>query len=148
MRRPPEPGDGISLRSLERTIVAVGGAFTLASLFWWSATVTAGVGIGAAAMWLNFRWLRRIVAGALGQAAGAAGGADAHLVGLRLAVEFVVKFGALVALVYVLVRHTAVDVVGLLVGLSTVVVAVLVEFLRGGSLRGGTSPPAAGPEGR
>lgn len=139
----------MDLRSLERTIVAVGLALTLGSLLWRSAAVTAGVGIGAAVMWLNFRWLRRIVTGALGLAAGggrAAGGGG--LAGIRLAVEFVVKFGALVALVYLLVRRTGVDAVGLLVGLSTVVVAVLVELLRGGPERDDEARPPAGPESR
>jgi hypothetical protein len=91
-------------------------------------------------MWVNFRWLRRIVLGALagaaraterGEGAGrAADGPSGGLAAVRLAVEFVVKFGALVALVYLLVTRTGVDVVGLLVGLSTVFIAVVVEFLR------------------
>jgi hypothetical protein len=85
------------------------------------------VGLGAVAMVLNFRWLRRIVTGALGQAAV---GGEAGSAGARLAVEFVVKFGALVAAVYVLVRQIGVDVVALLVGLSTVFIAVVVECLR------------------
>jgi hypothetical protein len=78
-------------------------------------------------MVLNFRWLRRIVTGALGQA-GVRG--EAGSPGARLAVEFVVKFGALVAVVYVLVSRTGVDIVALLVGLSTVFIAVVVESLR------------------
>lgn len=139
----------MSVRSLERTIVAVGVALTLGSLFWRSAAVTAGVGIGAAAMWLNFRWLCRIVSGALAQAAGSgAAERSGGFAGVRLAVEFVVKFGALGALVYLLVRRTGVDVVGLLVGLSTVVVAVFIEVLRSGSRGGDETPPAGGPERR
>lgn len=88
------------------------------------------------AMWLNFRWLRRIVTRALAEAGDAAGETEASRVGgrggvaARLALEFVVKFGALVALVYLLVRRTGVDVVALLVGLSTVFIAIVVEFLR------------------
>lgn len=121
--------------SLERTIAAVGAVLTLASLFRRSTAFTAGVAIGAAAMWVNFRWLRRIVAGALEAAArppgaGPDGERPGRFVGPRLAVEFAVKFGALVALVYLLVRRTGVDVVGLLVGLSTVILAVVVEVLR------------------
>lgn len=95
--------------------------------------MTAGVGIGAAAMWLNFRWLRRIVSRALTEAAGADAGegpGGRGALAARLAVEFVLKFGALVALVYLLVRRTGVDVVALLVGLSTVFIAIVVEFLR------------------
>lgn len=108
----------------------------MASLAWRSAPVTAGVGIGALAMWLNFRWLRRIVSRALAEAAGAAAEADGQegrgrsAVAARLAVEFVLKFGALVALVYLLVHRTGVDVIGLLVGLSTVFIAMVVEFVR------------------
>lgn len=150
MSRPPETGEGIDLRSLERTILAVGAVFTLASLYWWSAPVTAGVGIGAAVVWLNFRWLRRIVTGALSQVAAAGEGGAAEgargAAGLRLAVEFVVKFAALVAAIYLLVRRVGVDAVGLLVGLSAVVVAVVVEFLRSGP-RGGVSPPPAAEPG-
>ncbi len=131
----------MDLRSLERTIVVVGVALTLASLAWRSAPVTAGVLAGAAAMWLNFRWLRRIVTRALAEAAGAAAepagteGRGRRLVAARLAVEFVLKFGALVALVYLLVRRTGVDVVGLLVGLSAVFIAIVVEFVRNPAAR-------------
>jgi hypothetical protein len=124
------------LRSLERTIIAVGLALTLASLAWRSAALTAGVAIGAAAMWLNFRWLARIVRGALDLAERAGDdGPGGGLAAARLAIEFVVKFAALIALVYLLISRTGVDVLGLLVGLSTVVVAGLVETVRGGSRR-------------
>ncbi len=139
----------MDVRSLEQTIVAVGVALTLGSLFWRSAAVTAGVGIGAAAMWLNFRWLCRIVTGALAGAAGRGAAEEGGgFAGVRLAVEFVVKFGALVALIYLLVRRTGVDVGGLLVGLSTVVVAVFIEVVRSGSRGGDEAPPPARPERR
>ncbi|HEY8369561.1 MAG TPA: ATP synthase subunit I [Thermodesulfobacteriota bacterium] len=124
--------------SLERTIVVVGLVLTAASLAWRSVPVTAGVGVGALAMWLNFRWLRRIVARALAEAAAAAEEAEGRgrgVVAARLAVEFVLKFGALVALVYLLVRRTGVDPIGLLVGLSTVFIATVVEFVRNPSAR-------------
>lgn len=100
--------------------------------------MTVGVAVGALAMWLNFRWLRRIVTRALAEAAAAAEGTEPRGRGMAaawLAVEFVLKFGAQVALVYLLVRRTGVDVVALLVGLSTVFIAVVVEFLRNPSPR-------------
>ena len=127
----------MSLRSLERTVVAVGLALTLGSLLWRSAPVTAGVAIGAAAMWLNFRWLRRIVVRAVELTTRAEDGGTGAAAA-RLAVEFSVKFIALAALVYLLITRSRVDPLGLLVGLSTLVVAGVIETLRGN---------AAGPPG-
>lgn len=105
-----------------RRTIAVIGAIGGATAFAWRGW-PAGFGflIGAAAAWLNFRWLKDFVAG-LGPG-GKAG---------RFAVFFAFRYLVLAAFAYVILRYSKLSLgavfTGLFAPLAAVVVEVLIQF--------------------
>src|SRR5882762_8827327 len=107
-------------RSLDRIhrimfAIAFGGAvLAMASGGW---TWGAGFLLGAAASWLNFRWLKQIVE-ALG---------EARPTRMRLAVLAGLRYVLLGGGAYVILKYSSISVTAALIGLFAPVAAVIVE---------------------
>jgi hypothetical protein len=108
------------VRSLERNIL-LGGAVAVAALLALGRFgMVPGALCGAGLAWLNFRFLRAILGKAFAE-----GGAERK----RFAVQYLLKFLGYAALVFLAVRSGWFDVGGFLVGLSSLVAALLLEGL-------------------
>lgn len=108
--------DKIFRRSLWLTAIVIVG-----SLFFWDLDVFLGALAGGALSAGNLWMLRRIVT------AGAT--ADTRRQG-ALTVLFLLKFAAMIVLVYFAVVHAPIDMVAFLVGVSASFLAILTESLR------------------
>ncbi|MEW6386652.1 MAG: ATP synthase subunit I [Thermodesulfobacteriota bacterium] len=100
----------------------------LGSLLWQGREFALGVLVGGLVVVLNFHWLHRNLKGTMEQAPNlpqeSRGRAKAFF-GARQMVRFFV----LLAIIYLLVRHGWVNVIGLLVGLSTVVLTLILAAI-------------------
>lgn len=120
---PRPPGSGapegapLSVRSLERKILLAAGALLGGIALWGRWEMLPGAAVGAAVAWVNFFLIRKILEKAFG------GGT----VGKGFAVQYVLKFLALVAVVYLVVRSGRFDVAGFLIGLSALFLGVAAE---------------------
>lgn len=108
------------VRSLERTILLCGAAAVAFLLLLRRPAMVPGAVCGIALAWLNFRFLRAILGKAFAE------GAPARK---RFALQYVLKFLAYAALVFLAVRSGWFSVGGFLVGLSSLVAAFLLEGL-------------------
>ena len=107
-----------ALARLPRAMAAVAAAGSLVLLLARGWTWGAGFAIGAAASWLNFRWLKQIVE--------ALGGARPRR---RLALLLGLRYLLLGAGAYVIVRFSAISLPAALAGLFVSVAAVIIEIL-------------------
>jgi ATP synthase I chain len=104
-----------------RTTVWLSAIVVLGSVFFWDLAIFLGALVGGGLAVSNFWILRRIVE------AGAR--ADSRRQGV-LSLLFLVKFAAMIAVVYVAVVHAPIDMIAFLVGISAAVAAALWESLR------------------
>lgn len=113
------------VRRIERTSLVLLGVALLASLFTWQPRFVLGVALGGGLATLNFWALRRLIGALLveGQTRRRQG-----VMGLLLAL----KFGILGASLFLIIRFVPVHPIGLLVGVSTLVLAIFIVGLRGG----------------
>jgi hypothetical protein len=109
------------VQRIERLAALLVAIVTLASLVLRDHRITLGVALGGAVAVLNFWGLRRILQGIV-----RAQGRKQALLGLLLSL----KFGALAAALYLVIRVAPVHPIALLVGISTVVIAIFVEGCR------------------
>ncbi len=117
----PRDGDGsgvFSSRSIERKILLSGIAILAGIVVVGRYRMLPGAACGAAIAFANFYMIRKI----LGKAFSGYGGAKKGFV-----VQYVLKFLALVAAVYLVIRSGRFDVLGFLLGLSALVFGVLLE---------------------
>jgi len=105
------------LTSVERKNIIILLVLTLGSLIYKSSPITLGVFFGGVIITLNFWLLRRIVEG-----------------GLRtkenrpvFAFSYFFKFAALVAAIFVLINFKVVNILGLVIGLSTVFISIALD---------------------
>lgn len=108
-------------RALERigkAMFAIGAGGLIAATAWRGWTWGAGFALGAAASWLNFRWLKQIV-----DALGAA-----RPTRKRVAVLAGLRYALLGGGAYVIIQFTSVSVTATLAGLFISVAAVIVEI--------------------
>jgi len=94
----------------------------------WGWRPAAGVAVGAALTWLNFRWLRQGV-GALVAVSTAQAGSDQARVPKRVYLKFFGRFALLLLVVYVILSRSLLPVAAILSGLFAVVAAVMVELI-------------------
>lgn len=105
--------------NLWMTILAAAGA---ASAFVWRGWEwAAGFALGAAASWLNFCWIRKLVE-ALG---GAAGGRPRKRLAIVLGLRYLLLAGA----AYAILNYSSLSLTAALVGVFVSVAAVIVEIL-------------------
>jgi hypothetical protein len=118
---PDQPFFDAALRRIMRWAIALAAAGCLLSLVLRGWTWAAGFLLGAAASWLNFRWLKKVV-DALGGAAQARPRAGfAVLIGVR--------YLLLAAGAYAILNLTALSLPAALTGLFVPVAAVILEIM-------------------
>ena len=118
---PPREGDGTDLltsRSLETKILVSAAVILVGIVIVGRYRMLPGAACGAAIAYGNFYLIRKI----LGKAFSVEG-----VVGKGFVVQYVLKFLALVAVVYLVVRSGRFDLLGFLLGLSALVFGVLLE---------------------
>ena len=106
------------LLSIERKSLAVACALLLGSLAYRSVFITLGVFVGAAISLLNFRLLWKIAEPAFRAGAIPRG---------RLVLRFIAKMVGLLAAIFLVIYLDAVNILGFLVGLSTIVLGIIIE---------------------
>jgi hypothetical protein len=114
------------IESIERTNLYVGGALCAGSLFFVSFPITLGVAIGALMVIVNFRWLRRLIERAM-----AKGGKRKKAVYLEYALKMLLFLAIPCLVVYYREFLFDLDPVALVVGISTVFIAIVIEGFKG-----------------
>ena len=109
---------GAALARIGKAMFAISAGGTIAATAWRGWTWGAGFAVGAAASWLNFRWLKQIV-NALG---------DSRPTRKRVAVLAGLRYALLGGGAYVILRYSSVSMTAALVGLFVSVAAVIVEI--------------------
>jgi len=102
-----------------------GAAFAFARWGWRSG---AGVALGAALAWLNFRWMKQGVT-ALVKISTAQANSEHARVPLSVYAKFFGRFALLLAVVYVILSRSLLPVAAVLGGLFAVVAAVMIELM-------------------
>jgi ATP synthase I subunit len=102
-----------------------GGAFAFAR---WGWRFGAGVSLGAALTWLNFRWLKQGV-GALVRVSTAQRDSEHARVPRSVYFKFFGRFALLLGVVYVILSRSILPVVAVLGGLFAIVAAVMIEMV-------------------
>ncbi len=118
---PPRKDDGagvLTSRSLETKILLSGVAILAGIVIAGRYRMLPGAACGAAIAYGNFYLIRKI----LGKAFSVEGE-----VGKGFVVQYVLKFLALVAVVYIVIRSGRFDLLGFLLGLSALILGVLLE---------------------
>jgi len=118
---PPREGDGTNLlasRSLETKILVSAAVILAGIILFGRYGMLPGAACGAAIAYGNFYLIRKI----LGKALSSEGGLKKGFV-----VPYFLKFLALVAIVYLVVRSGRFDILGFLLGLSSLILGVLLE---------------------
>ncbi len=113
---------------IEWMTFAFGLAGALVVLLRWGWRPGAGVALGAALAWLNFRWLKQGVT-ALVRLSTAQAGSEHARVPMGVYVKFFGRFALLLVVVYVILSHSLLPVSAVLGGLFAVVAAVMIELM-------------------
>ena len=134
----PDSFYGAAERRIEWFTLALGLAGAAFAVARWGWRPGAGVALGSALTWLNFRWLKQ-GAGALVAVSTAQAGSDQARVPRTVYLKFFGRFTLLLLVVYVILSRSLLPVPAVLCGLFAVVAAVMIELIfelaRGG---GGT----------
>jgi hypothetical protein len=113
---------------IEWMTIAFGLAGALFVLLRWGWRPGAGVALGAALAWLNFRWLKQGVA-ALVKVSTAQAGSEHARVPMDVYLKFFGRFALLLVVVYVILSRSLLPVAAVLGGLFAVVAAVMIELM-------------------
>jgi hypothetical protein len=113
---------------IEWMTLAFGLAAALFVLLRWGWRPAAGVALGAALAWLNFRWLKQGVA-ALVKLSTAQAGSEHARVPVSVYAKFFGRFALLLVVVYVILSHSLLPVAAVFGGLFAVVAAVIMELM-------------------
>ena len=105
------------LSSIERKNLIILPVLTLGSIWFQSPRATLGVLLGGVISILNFWLLRRIIQGGL----------QSRENRPAFAMSYVLKFAALVAVVFLVICSHVVDALGFVIGLSTVFVSIALD---------------------
>ena len=113
---------------IEWMTLAFGLAGAVFVLSRWGWRPGAGVGLGAALAWLNFRWLKQGVS-ALVKLSTAQANSEHARVPVSVYAKFFGRFALLLAVVYVILSRSWLPVAAVLGGLFAVVAAVMIELM-------------------
>jgi hypothetical protein len=113
---------------IEWMTLAFGLAGALFVLARWGWRPGAGVALGAALAWLNFRWLKQGVNALVMISTAQANSGNAR-VPMSVYAKFFGRFALLLAVVYVILSRSLLPVAAVLGGLFAVVAAVMIELM-------------------
>jgi hypothetical protein len=131
-----EGASGAILRRVEWLTLALGAAGTIFTAWRWGWEQGAGVALGAAMAWLNFRWLKGSVR-AFGRMATAQAGAGKVRVPAGAYLKFFGRFALLLVVLYVILTRAKFFAIAVLAGLfasaAAVVLSLVYELLKSGA---------------
>jgi hypothetical protein len=113
---------------IEWMTLAFGLAGAVFVLLRWGSRPAAGVALGAALAWLNFRWLKQGVT-ALVKLSTAQANSEHARVPIGVYAKFFGRFALLLVVVYVILSRSWLPVAAVLGGLFAVVAAVMIELM-------------------
>jgi hypothetical protein len=113
---------------IEWMTLAFGLAGAALTLLRWGWRPGAGVALGAALAWLNFRWLKQGVT-AIVKVSTAQRNSEHARVPVSIYVKFFGRFALLLVVVYVILSRSWLPVAAVLGGLFAVVAAVMIELM-------------------
>jgi ATP synthase I chain len=113
---------------IEWMTLAFGLAGAVVVLMRWGWRPAAGVALGTALAWLNFRWLNQGVT-ALVQLSTAQANSEHARVPLSVYAKFFGRFALLLVVVYVILSRSLLPVAAVFGGLFAVVAAVMIELM-------------------
>lgn len=113
---------------IEWMTLAFGLAGAALTLLRWGWRPGAGVALGAALAWLNFRWLKQGVT-AIVKVSTAQRNSEHARVPVSIYVKFFGRFALLLGVVYVILSRSLLPVAAVVGGLFAVVAAVMIELL-------------------
>ncbi len=115
-------------RRIEYLTLGLGAGATLVVAVGWGWRAAAGLALGAALSWVNYRWLKQGVA-AIARLSTAQADAPQVRIPKRVYVKFFGRFALLLIAVYVILSGSLLPGATVLAGLFAVVAAVLVELI-------------------
>jgi hypothetical protein len=113
-------------RRIEYFTIAIGAAAAASAAFFWSASAGAGIALGAALSWINFRWMRRGIE-TLARVSIAQQAAEKPQVPRGIYFRTIGRYALLILAAYVILRGFGSMTEGFLCGLFAAVAAVLLE---------------------
>jgi ATP synthase I subunit len=138
-----EPFGTAALRRIEWLTLALGGVGAAWAGWRWGGWGSAGLALGAAISWVNFRWLKGSVQ-AFGRAATAQAGSAQVRVPVSAYVKFFARFALLLGILYVILTRSWLPVIPVLAGLfasaAAVVLALVYELVASGAQRKAGGP--------
>jgi hypothetical protein len=130
-----EPFGSATLRRIEWVTLALGGLGAAGAGWRWGWRGSAGLAVGAALSWVNFRWLKGSVQ-AFGSAATAQAGSQNVRVPASAYAKFFGRFALLLGTLYVILTRSWLPAIPVLAGIfaapAAVVLALVYELLAGG----------------
>lgn len=115
-------------KRIERLTLVVGGLAALAAGLLWGARSAAGILLGAALAWLNYRWLKQGLT-PLARLAAAQQEAPQIKVPASVYWKFAGRYALIAAVLYVIFAYSLLPGVAVLGGLFALAAAVVVELL-------------------
>lgn len=110
--------DTLSLKKVQATNWLLLAAMSLAGLLFFSSQVATSILIGGLIVTLSFRFLQRDLTKLLTGPLTAVKG--------RFFIKYYARFAVVAVILFFLIRHQAVDITAMLIGLSTVLVSIIV----------------------
>lgn len=115
-------------RRVEFLTLAVGLLAALVAGVRWSWPHGAGVAVGGALAWINYRWLKQGIS-AMARVATAQAGAEAVRIPKSVYVKFFARYALIIGVVYVIFSRSLLPAGAVLGGLFALVAAVILEIL-------------------
>lgn len=115
-------------RRIEWLTLLLGAAAAVAGGVRWGWKFAAGLAVGAALAWLNYRWLKQGI-DALARLASAQGEAETPRIPRSVYVKFLGRFALLIGVLYVILSRSLLPAAAVLAGLFALVAAVLIELV-------------------
>ena len=111
------------LRAIERYNLVIAAAVCLGSLLFWRRSIAYGAFLGAGLAVLNFWAIRRVSEAGLKT--------KSERKRFVLISLLIAKMGAMMGLVYVIIRYAPINVLAFIVGLSAFLVSIMIVSFRG-----------------
>jgi ATP synthase I chain len=127
-------------RRIEYLTVAIGVIASVAVAIHWGAKSGAGLAVGAALSWINYRWMKQGV-NALAMLSTHQAGEEKARVPAGVYFKVIGRYALLIVAAYVILRRFSLPAASVLAGFFVVVAAVIVELI-GQLFRGGPLPRA------